>query len=66
MSFENVTYLPIPETLTAEQREHWQSQAAYWGVREEDAMAAVEYAQRQREHALRMLGILSVEHGLEG
>jgi hypothetical protein len=59
-----VIYLPVPEQLTSEQRQHWQSQAAYWGVREEDAQTALEYAQRQRENALRMLGMLGVENGL--
>lgn len=61
-----MTYLPIPKSLTPEQREYWQGQAAYWGVQEENAMTALEYAQRQRESALRMLGMLGVEQGLEG
>lgn len=64
MSSENVVYLPTPKDLTPEQCEYWQGQAAYWGVREEDAMTALEYAQRQRESALRMLGMLGVEKGL--
>jgi len=61
-----VIYLPPPDDVTPEQRQHWQEQAAYWGVKEEDAMTALEYAQRQRENALRMLGMLGVERGLDG
>lgn len=64
METDNVRYLPTPAELTPEQREHWQSQAAYWCVREEDAQRAVEVAQRNREAALRMLGMLGVERGL--
>lgn len=57
-------YLPEPADLTPEQREYWHGQAAYWGVMEETAMTALEYAQRQREDALRMLGMLGIERGL--
>lgn len=61
-----VINMPVPEYLTPEQRQHWQDQAAYWGVREEDAHTALEVAQRNREHALRMLGMIGVERGMEG
>lgn len=63
---DNVVYLPVPQTLTPEQRVHWHDQAAYWACREEDAERALEYAQRQRENALRMLGMIATEQGLEG
>jgi hypothetical protein len=59
----NVVYLPIPK-LNEQQREHWQAQAAYWGVTEEHAAKALEVAQRGRENALRMLGMLAAERGL--
>jgi hypothetical protein len=59
-----VIYLPTPDKLTPEQRAHWQEQAAYWAVTQENAERAVEYAGRQRENALRMLGMLSIERGL--
>jgi len=61
-----IIYLPTPDNITPEQREHWQEQAAYWCIKAEDAMTALEYAQRQRENALRMLGMLGVERGLNG
>ena len=64
MSGAEIFYLPTP-ILTNEQRQHWQTQAAYWCVNEEAATMALEYAQRQRENALRMLGMLA-ERGLEG
>ena len=57
--------MPTPESLTPQQREHWQDQAAYWAIKQEDAERAVEYAARQRENALRMLGMIGVENGLE-
>lgn len=60
-----VIQFPTPGELTPEQREYWQSQAAYWGVREEDAFKSLEVAQRSRQKALRMLGMLAVEKGLE-
>lgn len=60
----NIVYLPTPKTLLPEQRQHWQDTAAYWGCREDDAATALEYAQRQRENALRMLGMLATERGL--
>jgi hypothetical protein len=63
---DNVTYLPVPDKMTPEQRQHWHEQAAYWAVRQEDLEVALEYAQRQREAALRMLGMLGTEHGLKG
>ena len=63
---ENVVYLPVPAELTPEQRQHWFEQAGYWGEQEEIANRALEYAQRQRENALRMLGMLGVEQWLEG
>jgi len=64
MDTDNVRYLPVPRQLTPEQRQHWRDQAAYWGVKEEDSMTALEYAQRQRENALRMLGMIETERGL--
>jgi hypothetical protein len=62
---DNVVYLPIKPT-TPEQRQHWLDQAAYWLVKQEDAERAVEYAGRQRENALRILGMIGVENGLQG
>jgi hypothetical protein len=59
----NVIYLPVPR-LDAEQRQHWLDQAAYWGEHEEYAMRALEVAQRGRENALRMLGMIATERGL--
>ena len=61
---DNVVYMPVPETLTLDQRQHWQDQAAYWAVREEDAYTALEVAQRNRESCLRMLGMLAAERGV--
>lgn len=58
-------FMPTPSHLNPEQRVHWREQAAYWACREEDAVAALEYAQRQRENALRMLGMIGVEKGLD-
>jgi hypothetical protein len=55
---------PVPQELTGEQRQYWQDQAAYWLITQENAELAVEYAGRQREFALRRLGMLGVEHGL--
>jgi hypothetical protein len=66
MEFNNIRYLPTPETLTPDQRDHWHTQASYWAVKEEDAERAVEYAGRQRENALRMLGMVGIEQGLQG
>lgn len=60
-----IIYLPVPSQLTTEQRQHWQDQAAYWLIKEEDAERAVEYAGRQRENSLRMLGMIGVERGLD-
>lgn len=61
-----VVYLPPPrrEDMTPEQVEHWQHQASYWAIREEDSHTALEYAQRQRENCLRMLGMLPLELGV--
>lgn len=61
-----VLFLPPPETLTIEQRQHWQDQAAYWLIRQEDAERALDYAARQRENCLRVLGMLQLELGLDG
>lgn len=61
-----VIFMPVPDALTPEQREYWHTQAAYWGEHEEYAIRALEVAQRGRENALRMLGMLGVEKGLEG
>lgn len=60
-----VVFLPTPTSLTPPQREHWQTQASYWAIKLEDAERAVEYAARQREDCLRMLGMLGVERGLD-
>lgn len=57
---------PKPESLTPEQRQHWLAEAGYWGEREEIAQADLEQAQRKREDALRILGMIGVERGLEG
>lgn len=54
-----IIYLPTPDELTPEQKQHWLDEAAYWGVVEEDAA-------RKREDALRMLGMIGIEKGLEG
>ena len=54
-----VVYLPVPDKLTAEQKQHWLDEAARWGVIEEEAA-------RNREEALRMLGMLGIERGLDG
>jgi len=47
---DNVRYLPVPKELTPEQRAHWEHQ--------------LEVSERAREYALRMLGRLGVEKGL--
>ena len=64
MTDAEIIYMPTPKTLLPEQRQHWQEQASYWGVREDDAQVALEYAQRHRQDALRMLGMLAVERGI--
>lgn len=51
MEQDNVRYLPTPEKLSPEQTEHWER--------------ALEKAERAREYALRMLGRIGVELGLE-
>ena len=61
---DNVIYMEVPKQMTPEQRQHWHDQAAYWGVHEEISQTSLEYAQRQRENALRMLGMLANEKGL--
>lgn len=60
-----IIYLPVPSNLTPDQKQHWLDQAGYWGEHEENAHRALEYAQRQREAALRMLGMLGVELGIK-
>lgn len=45
-----IYYLPVPNELTEEQKQHW------WET--------LESAERQREYAMRMLGIIAVEKGL--
>lgn len=52
-----VIYLPRPNNLTFEQREHWKEVAAYAGAEEERYHG-------MREDALRMLGMLGIERGL--
>ena len=64
MEKDNVVYLPVPPELTPSQREYWLGQAGYWGVQQENAERALEYASRHREDALRMLGMLAQERGL--
>lgn len=61
---DNVSYLPIPQQMTGEQRQHWQDQAAYWLIKQEDLEVAMDYALRQRENCLRMLGMVGTERGL--
>jgi hypothetical protein len=51
MEQDNVRFLPTPDKLTPQQTEHWE------GV--------LENAERLRENALRMLGRLGVELGLD-
>lgn len=51
MTEAKIIYLPTPNRLTEDQREYWE------GV--------LENAERMRENALRMLGRLGVEKGLE-
>ena len=59
-----VIYLPTP-TLTPEQRESWQQDAAYWEILETVAQRHLEHIQRRREAALRMLGMIGTERGLD-
>lgn len=47
-----ILHLPTPKELTPEQRQHWEDQ--------------LEVAERAREYAMRMLGRLGIERGLEG
>lgn len=47
-----ILHLPTPKELTDEQMEYWEDQ--------------LEIAERAREYALRMLGRLGIERGLEG
>lgn len=54
-----IIYLPVPNQLTPEQKQYWLDEAAKWGVIEEDAA-------RRREDALRMLGMIGIERGLDG
>lgn len=42
------------------------ARAAYWAVIIEDTYRALEYAERQREDAMRDAGMLSEEKGLKG
>lgn len=46
-----IIYLPVPKQLTPEQQEYWEDQ--------------LEKAERAVENALRMLGRLGIERGLE-
>lgn len=61
VNHENATiyFLPTPTELTPEQRQHWEDEATKWGDIEEEAYA-------KREYALRMLGQLGIERGLNG
>lgn len=49
---DNIAYLPVPLELSQGQREHWEH--------------VLEQAERLRENALRMLGRIPLELGLEG
>ena len=60
-----IIFMPRPKTLTPEQREAWHQEAAYWEEIGRRALLDYEMAQRRREDALRMLGMLGVEKGLE-
>lgn len=51
--------LPTPKELTIEQRQYWELEAEKWGDIEEKAY-------EMREHALRMLGRIGIEEGLNG
>ena len=44
--------MPVPKALTAEQQSYWEEK--------------LEIAERAREYALRMLGRLGIERGLDG
>lgn len=61
-----VIYLPKPNRLTPEQRQHWHSVAAEAEFEEEKALLDLQRAQRKREDALRILGMLGAERGLDG
>lgn len=61
-----IIYLPVPKNMTLEQVQHWEEQEMYWSIRENDSLKALEYAQRQRENASRMLGKIGMETGLNG
>tara|TARA_B100001245_G_C22891839_1_gene429658 strand:- start:2802 stop:2960 length:159 start_codon:yes stop_codon:yes gene_type:complete len=52
MERDNVIYMPAPKELTPDQREHWENY--------------LEQCERGMELALRMLGRIGVEKGLEG
>ena len=45
-----IIYMPVPETLTPEQKEHWESE--------------LEKAERRVEDCMRILGYLAIERGL--
>lgn len=51
--------------LTREERQYWQTQAAYWGVREEICTTGLDYAIEQRRKALIMLGMISLTAVME-
>ena len=57
-----IIHLPQRE-LTEEQTDYFHGQAAYWDEVAEMATRQLEYAQAQREYALRMLGMLGVRGG---
>lgn len=64
MSAEIIPF-PQPNELTPEQRDYFHQQAAYYDEVEQVAQRTVEYAQKQREHALRMLGMLAMRPNLD-
>lgn len=43
------------------ERQHNQEQAAYWEIVLEDSGRTYEYARKQREYYLRLLGMLAIE-----
>ena len=60
-----IRYLPSAGGLTPEQRRYWSGQAAYWGERQEEAERAMNYAVKQRDTALQMLGMLAIGGGTD-
>lgn len=55
---------PDPEKLTPEQKHYWLGEAAMHEMMKEEYLAMAERHDREREYALRMVGMLAVERGL--